>query len=242
MKTFKTRIKEYNKEKCELFGILGIFHQLTLGLITFSLLIVKRYLEKPRRPWTIWFYDVLKQIISSFVLYATNIIFSILLSKKEGIESDLCTIYFMNLFLGCIIGYYITSIYAVLFYYLKKEYKLKINLNEVYYEEVTDSNNIKSYRLKTKVYISELIFWVFIQLIWKFILLIFFSYFRFFFISIGDLMLKPFTNPHIKSLMILCVFPLIFNGFYCWKLDTLMKVKKEKNYVTIKSSIEEEKN
>ncbi len=42
--------------------------------------------------------------------------------------------------------------------------------------------------------------------------------------------------------MILCAFPLIFNGFYHWKLDNLIKVKTGKVYTTIKSSSEEEKN
>ena len=241
MKTFQTNIKIYNEEKCELFGIMGIFHQLILGLLTFSLLIIKRYFEKPRRPWIIWFYDLLKQIISSFVLYSINIIFSILLSNKHGNNSDLCTIYFMNLFLGCIVGYYITSLYIHLFYYLQKVYKFNIYFNEVYFEEISDNNNIKTFKIKTNIYISELIFWISIQLIWKFILLIFFAYFRLVFIFIGEAFLKPFTNTLIKSLMILCVFPLLFNGFYYWKLDNLIKVKIIKKYAKIKSTTEEEK-
>ena len=34
-------------------------------------------------------------------------------------------------------------------------------------------------------------------------------------------------------------FPLVFNGFYYWKLDNLIKVKKAKKYVTIKTNEEE---
>ncbi len=240
MSSFQRGLKDYNEEKCEFFGILGIFHQLILGVLSFSLLILKRFLEKPRRPWIIWFYDVLKQIISSFVLYSANIIFSYLLSNNKQ-NSDLCTIYFMNLFLGCIVGYYITSLYIYLFIYLKKIYNFKIYFNEVYYEEIY-MNNTKTYLIKKKVYISELALWTSIQLIWKFILLILFGFFKQIFIYIGDKCLKPFTNIYIKSFMILCAFPLIFNGFYHWKLDNLIKVKTGKVYTTIKSSSEEEKN
>lgn len=240
MSSIQKGFKDYNEEKCEFFGILGIFHQLILGVLSFSLLILKRFLEKPRRPWIIWFYDVLKQIISSFVLYSANIIFSYLLSNNKQ-NSDLCTIYFMNLFLGCIVGYYITSLYIYLFIYLKKIYNFKIFFNEVYYEEIY-MNNTKTYLIKKKVYILELALWTSIQLIWKFILLILFGFFRQIFIYIGDKCLKPFTNIHIKSFMILCAFPLIFNGFYHWKLDNLIKVKTGKVYTTIKSSSEEEKN
>ena len=231
MKTFQKDNKLYNKEKCEFFGALGILHQLILGFLTFSLLILKRFLEKPRRHWIIWFYDILKQIITSFVLYFTNIIFAYLLVNKGG-DKDLCTVYFMNLFLGCIGGYYITSLYLKLFLYLQKEYKISICFNEIYYEKIY-INNKKSFRIKKKVYILEIIFWTLIQLIWKFILLILFSFFKLLFISLGELILSPFKDVKIKSLMILCFFPLFFNGFYYWKLDTLIKIKSNPKYKII---------
>ena len=239
MKSFQKELKDYNKEKCEIFGFLGIIHQLILGLLTFSLLLLKRYLEKPRRHLTIWLYDMLKQMISSCALYSSNIIFTYLLSNKKEENSDLCTIYFINLFLGCIVGYFITSLYIRLFYYINNAYKLNCYFNEIYYEEIYINNNEKYFRIKKRIYISEVIFWVSVQLIWKFMQLIFFSYFKFEFIAFGELCLKPFNNIHIKSFMILCFFPLVFNGFYYWKLDNLIKVKKAKKYVTIKTNEEE---
>ena len=240
MKSFQRNLQVYDKEKCEFFGVLGVIHQLILGILTFSLLILKRYLEKPRRHWIIWFYDVIKQMISSFFLYSTNIIFSYLLSNKEE-TSELCTIYFMNLFLGSFVGYYITSLYIHFFYYLKKVYKFELYFNEVYYEEIY-IDNIKTFRLKKCVYITEIVFWTSVQLIWKFILLILFSFFRLVFIYIGEICLQPFTDIHVKSFMILCFFPLLFNGFYYWKLDTLIKVKEGEKGVIIKLGQDEDKN
>ena len=232
MKTFKTSLK-YNEEKCEFFGLLGIIHQLILGVLTFSLLVLKRYLENPRRPWIIWFYDIIKQIFSSFVLYSINIVFSYILSNNE--EDDICTVYFMNLFLGCIGGYHITSLYLVLFNHLKKKYKLAIYINELYYEEIYDNNNAKCYKVKWKIYIYETIMWTIIQLIWKFILLILFHYFKALFISFGDKCLKPFTDVHVRSFFIICVFPLLLNGYYYWRLDSLIKSKEKKTYLKLKN-------
>ena len=240
MKSFQRDLKDYNKEKCEFFGLLGILHQLILGLLTFSLLVLKRFLERPRRPWIIWLFDIIKQIFSSFVLYSINIIFSYLLSNNKE-NSDICTIYFMNLFLGSIGGYYITYLYLTLFYHLKRKYKLKIFLNEIYYEETYNNDNTKKFILKKKIYIFEMIFWTFIQLIWKCILLILFYYFKEIFISFGQICLKPFYDIHIRSFMILCVFPLLFNGFYYWKLDNLIKIKQRKAYLKITTISEEEK-
>lgn len=240
MSSLQRNLKVYNKEKCEFFGVLGVFHQLILGFLTFSLLILKRYFEKPRRPWIIWFYDVLKQIISSFALYTTNIIFSYLLSNKEE-DSDLCTIYFMNLFLGCFVGYYITSLYIIFFFYIQRLFQCEVYFNEVYYEEIYLNNNTKIFRLKKDIYITEIIFWTSVQLIWKFILLILFSIFRLLFINIGEKCLKPFTDHNLKSFMVLCFFPFLFNGFYYWKLDSLIKVRKRHKNVIAKLGEEEGK-
>ena len=42
--------------------------------------------------------------------------------------------------------------------------------------------------------------------------------------------------------MILCFFPLLFNGFYYWKLDSLIKIKKGQRDVIIKLGEDVEKN
>ena len=63
---------EENNSKCEMFGGFGVLIQAIIGAAAFSILILKRYIEKPRRPWKIWFYDVAKQIISSLVLHLFN--------------------------------------------------------------------------------------------------------------------------------------------------------------------------
>lgn len=39
---------------CEIMGFLGIIIQAILAAICFSVLIIKRYCEVPRRPWKIW--------------------------------------------------------------------------------------------------------------------------------------------------------------------------------------------
>lgn len=51
-----------NEKECDMFGAFGFFVQLTLGVLSFMVLvsnlkiqIVKRLKERPRRPWKIWF-------------------------------------------------------------------------------------------------------------------------------------------------------------------------------------------
>ena len=124
---------------------------------------------------------------------------------------------------------------------MKKVYKFELYFNEVYFEEIY-LGNIKSFRLKKVVYIKEIVFWTSVQLTWKFILLILFTSFRLKFIYIGEKCLQPFTDIHIKSFMIICFFPLLFNGFYYWKLDNLIKVKEVEKEVIVKLGEDEDKN
>ena len=225
-------------EKCEFFGTVGIINQTILGILTFSSLIIKRFVEKPRRHWFIWFFDVLKQIISALTLYSANMTFSYIVSNNKE-NASLCSVYFMNLFMGCLGGYFVTKYYITLFYYLKGKYKLRIYLNDIYYEECTDEENKKYYKIKKYIYLFEAISWTLIQLIWKVFLLIVFYNFSFIFITIGDKVLMPFPNKNLKLFMVLCFFPLVFNGLYYWKLDNLLKAKSEQNFVEVKCANEE---
>ena len=67
---------------CELVGFAGIIVQLTLGFLSFSVLIYKRYTEKPKRAWKIWFMDTSKQGASQFLAHIINIVISIKLSAN----------------------------------------------------------------------------------------------------------------------------------------------------------------
>ena len=52
----------YSRTQCYLLDMFSMVVQGILGVISLSCLMVKRNLEKPQRPWIIWFCDVLKQI------------------------------------------------------------------------------------------------------------------------------------------------------------------------------------
>ena len=91
------------ENKCEMFGGFGFLIQGILGAAAFSILILKRYIEKPRRPWKIWFYDVAKQIISAVALHLFNLIISAVLSSDER-DADACIWYFVTVVLGCLLG------------------------------------------------------------------------------------------------------------------------------------------
>jgi hypothetical protein len=39
-----------------MFGAFGYIVQTILGVLAFLVLVIKRFLEKPKRPWKIWFF------------------------------------------------------------------------------------------------------------------------------------------------------------------------------------------
>ena len=63
-----------------MIGFLGIVIQLGLGVLSFSVLIIKRLRENPKRPWKIWIFDTSKQLFSQVLAHFINLTISILLT------------------------------------------------------------------------------------------------------------------------------------------------------------------
>ena len=65
---------------CSVVGLLGILIQITLGVLSFSVLILKRHYESPKRPWRIWRYDTFKQAFSQLLAHFINLTISMALT------------------------------------------------------------------------------------------------------------------------------------------------------------------
>lgn len=89
-------------ESCQLIGFAGIIVQLVLGALSFSVLIYKRYIERPKRAWRIWFMDTSKQGVSQFLAHVINVAISMQLSSR--LSSDACIWYFTTNVLDNTIG------------------------------------------------------------------------------------------------------------------------------------------
>ena len=64
------------KNECRLLGPFALFVQAVLGLLAMLSLVFKRWRERPRRPLKIWFFDVSKQIVGTFLLHLANLAMS----------------------------------------------------------------------------------------------------------------------------------------------------------------------
>jgi hypothetical protein len=218
-----TEVEESNS-KCEMFGGFGFLIQAILGAAAFSILIVKRYIEKPRRPWKIWFYDVAKQIISSVVLHLFNLIISAILSSDEK-DADACVWYFVTVTLDCTLGAFLSYIFMWLMDGIANSSDWTILKTGLYYEEYMEGNK-KCYKLDWKKYGSQLGVWLGITLIVKIILLIMVKICKLFLVNLGAFFLSPFSNAKVRLVMVMIIFPVILNALYFWVVDNILKLKE----------------
>ena len=215
---------EENNSKCEMFGGFGFLIQAILGAAAFSILIVKRYVEKPRRPWKIWFYDVAKQIISSLVLHLFNLIISAILSSDEK-DADACVWYFVTVVLDCTLGAFLSYIFMWLMDGIANSSDWTILKTGLYYDEYMEGNK-KCYKLDWKKYGSQLGVWLAVTLIVKIILLIMLKICKLFLVNLGTFFLSPFSNAKVRLVMVMIIFPVILNALYFWVVDNILKLKE----------------
>ena len=58
--------------------------QLALGVLAIGSLVVKRYVEKPRRSWKVWALDVSKQAAGGLFAHALNLLLAMFLSYASA--------------------------------------------------------------------------------------------------------------------------------------------------------------
>lgn len=230
--------EDSSPNKCEMFGGFGFLIQAILGIVAFSILIVKRFVEKPRRPWKIWFYDVAKQIISSTILHLFNLLVSAIFSGDEN-DADACVWYFVTVFLDCTLGAFLSYIFMWLVDGIAKSSDWKVLRTGLYYEEYKKGNK-KCYKLIWKKYLSQLAVWLVITLICKIILLIMLKICKRFMVNMGSFVLSPFTNGKVRLVMVMIIFPLILNALYFWCVDNILKFKADENEINQKDKFNEE--
>jgi hypothetical protein len=147
-----TTLREY-QEGCSFFDGFGILAQLTMGLLVFSSLIFKWYIEKPRRELLVFTLDSSKQIIGQLTQHVFNIMVSYYIGDHEGVQ---CEWYIVNLLNDSSLGLIIQYLILLLFTYMFNGTRLEFHSGEY-------GNNVS-----TK-YFLQLFMWIIIVIIVKII-------------------------------------------------------------------------
>lgn len=110
-------------ERCHLLGPTALVVQAIMGVMVLSSLVVKRHLEKRKRPWRVWMLDVGKQLVGQATLHALNILVrcagmtmtrafwlhdttdtQISMSAADSSDKNPCSLYFLNILIDTTVG------------------------------------------------------------------------------------------------------------------------------------------
>jgi hypothetical protein len=87
-----------SEDDCNLVDGYALLVQFAVGCVAISTLLLKRFLEWPRRPWLVWFFDASKQAIASSTMHLTNVLAAYLSERRAGDEGpDQCVWYLTSI-------------------------------------------------------------------------------------------------------------------------------------------------
>jgi hypothetical protein len=213
-----TFLKDHS-DSCHFFDEFGILIQFILGMICLSALMLKRTIEKPRRPWSIWFFDTVKQGAGQFSQHFANLLIANKLGQHSGLE---CEWYLNNLMADSTLGVLLSYFYLQMVLKVLSGTKLEFQSGDYGQGETTDDS--KEVNWKCNLVLYQILWWVMIVLLAKFTTLgILYSFYRIV-ENAGKLILQPVkSDPKLKLIFVMIIFPTIFNIIQFWFTDNFIK-------------------
>ena len=216
--------KELTQEgKCELLGMFGFFIQFVLGVICFSVLVIKRQLESPKRSLIIWFLDISKQGISTLILHFFNLFFSVVVTSEN---EDQCVWYLNNVLLDGTIGVIFQWIFVRCLEILARKLKIETLTSGCYYSY--EQNEFSENTIDYSIWASQMGIWCLISTISKTLIYIILNVFIDFFNKFGGDILQHFKdNPKLELIFVMIVIPSLIACFQYWVTDNFLKESDE---------------
>ncbi|KAL7420268.1 hypothetical protein Q5752_005237 [Cryptotrichosporon argae] len=88
--------------QCRLLGPAALVVQALMGLGVLASLVAKRQMEKKKRRWRVWTWDVAKQLAGQAVVHGLNLLISDLVAHAA--DNNPCSLYFLNVALDTTVG------------------------------------------------------------------------------------------------------------------------------------------
>ncbi|CAG9322008.1 unnamed protein product [Blepharisma stoltei] len=203
-------------EECHLFGEFGWLIQAILGTISFCSLIIKRYIEKNRRSWKIWFMDTSKQASSTCLLHSLNLTAAYFIGNAEE-ESNQCTWYFLNFTIDTLIGMGIC-------------YLLLHSLEHIlsYCSCLSFKSGDYGAPPRWGWWAYQLWLWLIIAMTMKTLLVALMVIFHKLLGSAGEFILSPVEKyPNLELVMVMIIIPVVLNSLMFWITDGFLKNNKK---------------
>ena len=216
--------KELTEEgKCELLGMFGFFIQFVLGVVCFSVLVIKRQLESPKRGLIIWLLDISKQGISTLIIHFFNLFFSVAVTSEN---EDQCVWYLNNVILDGTIGVLFQWIFVRCLEILARKLKIEALTSGCYYSY--EQNEFFENTIDYSIWASQMGIWCLISTITKTLIYIILNVFIDFFNNLGgDILIHFKDNPKLELIFVMIVAPSITACFQYWVTDNFLKESDE---------------
>ena len=111
--------------KCTLLGgTFAMLVQLGLAVSAIATLVYKRAVERPRRPWLVWFFDASKQAFAGVLQHGVNLMFGVIFAQKSGASE--CAWYLVNFCISVACGVLILWVVMRAYTYLVDRYHITL--------------------------------------------------------------------------------------------------------------------
>ncbi|CAD8148685.1 unnamed protein product [Paramecium pentaurelia] len=202
------------KMQCEILDWKGYLVQASLGLFSFTVLIIKRYFERPKRVWKIFMMDSSKQLLSALLAHILNVILAMELSSET--DKNACIWYFITFMLDSTMG-------ILLIFLLMKS----LNMIFTYFDmrKLQSGNYFKiqeNVRIDGQIYACQLFVWNSVVIVSKFILYGFQELVADQLNEIGTYLLSPINNPDLLLVFVMIIIPFIMNAITFWIQDNII--------------------
>lgn len=228
--------------ECRLLGPFALLVQGALGLVALLSLILKRYRERPKRPWKIFTFDVSKQVLGSILLHILNLAMSMfsstsgldpaalaaqqqdkLTAEQGGERPNPCSFYMLNLGLDTTVGIPILYVLLRILHGLALRTPLANppeSIQSGYYGQVSATTSE-----------GTQFTWYLKQCLLYFLGLVGMKFAVFFLLQllpwlpwVGDWALRwTEGNEALQIAFVMFVFPLCMNVFQYWIIDSFIK-------------------
>jgi len=204
---------------CELLGKWGSFGwwiQGFLAFVSFASLVGKRFTDKVRRPWKVWFFDTSKQGLQCLMVHFLNIMLARGFDSWLGLDADPCNWYWINLSLDCTIG-------VLVMYLLLRSAQCAYRSKWVGRPELARSGDYGNPPV-CGIFFRQLLDWLCMAVVQKLLLAIFVVIFGRQLSDISTWLLGWLDSyPKAKLVVVMVLTPLSLNVFALWTADSFLQ-------------------
>lgn len=201
---------------CDLLDTFGKLIQLLCGGLAFGVLIIKRFREKPRRSWCIWFMDVSKQCTSGLAAHFIGMLIAELIATASV---SACSWYFVAYLVDSSLGMGLAYLFLKLGLCAAKACGCIHLMNSGDYGQRSGSGEVNK-----KAWVVQMMYWTFACVVpARFLCLGAVYALKDVFVNIAQWVQSLFSDPHVELVVVMLVGPLILNAVQFLVVDTFLK-------------------